>query len=311
MRRIVVIAAAGALAIGGVVGFASTSSATTTDCPSGTVPSPNNGAICIPAMDDGGNDSSGNENGGGWGSSTCSYRGSKTPCMDRDLGTWSQGRQCYLQLLVPQPAPSTEVWSTTGGSPADGRIFVCIKPDVPGNPSYVFVKGGGAPNPADLARKALGQLRLARPEIHLAPEPPHRTYVGVDTWLWMPSGQWATLNKSVSAGATTVTVTAAPDHTVWNMGPASTTCYAAGREWKVGHMPKGSTTSCSYTYTQVSDFEPDKTFTVTATLIYQVDWRCTGTCLANAGTLGQVPGLPGTAQEQVGERQSVLVNGKD
>ncbi len=282
------------------------------ECPSGETPVPGtSGQICIPAVEDGGGgsgDTGGNQGGG---PVTCSFRGSKVPCSDPDRGTWSQNRQCYLLLMIPQPRPESAIWVEAGGSPADGRMFLCIRPDVPGNPTYVFMRGGGAPNPVNLARRALGQLQLARPEIHLAPALPHRTYVGVDTWLWIPPGQWATLRKSVSAGATTVTVTAVPDHVVWDMGPSSKTCYSAGREWQVGRMSKGSTTSCSYKYSQVSDFEPGNVFKVTATLTYQVDWRCTGTCPATSGSLGQVDGLPSTTQEQVGERQSVVVNGKD
>lgn len=283
----------------------------TTDCPAGTIPSPGNGSICIPASDGGGGGNNDGGGGGGGGPQVCTYNGSKIPCSDPLRGTWNQSHQCYLSAMIPQPASDSPIWADAGGSPDKGKIYTCNKPGIPGNPGLIFMAGGGAPDPAVLARKALGQMQLAKPAIHLAPALPHRTYVGVDTWLWMPPGQWSTLKKSVSAGATTVTVTAVPDHVAWDMGPSTKVCYSAGREWKIGHMRKGSTSSCSYKYTKVSDFEPGNTFKVTATLTYQVDWQCTGTCLANSGTLGQVPGLPGTAQEQVGERQSVLVNGKD
>jgi hypothetical protein len=125
----------------------------------------------------------------------------------------------------------------------------------------------------------------------------------------MPRGQWSTLRKSVTAGATTVTVTAKPESVAWDMGPATRTCFSAGRAWKVGEMPKGSKTDCSYTYKQVSDFEPDKKFKVAATITYQVDWTCAGNCTIDEGTLGQVPGPIGGAAIRVSERQSVVVGG--
>ena len=74
-------------------------------------------------------------------------------------------------------------------------------------------------------------------------------------------------------------------------------------------MPAGSATDCSYTYTMVSDFQRSKKFMVSAMITYQVDWTCSGTCLAGEGPLGEVDGLPGTSAIAVGERQSVVVNG--
>ncbi|MGH8877084.1 MAG: hypothetical protein ACRD0P_07080, partial [Stackebrandtia sp.] len=95
---------------------------------------------------------------------------------------------------------------------------------------------------------------------------------------------------------------------VWDMGPSTRTCYGAGREWKFGHMPSGSTTDCSYRYEKVSDFEPDGEFHISAQIFYDVDYTCTGNCDEASGTLGDVPGGTGTNQLEVGERQSVLVN---
>ncbi|WP_344769938.1 hypothetical protein [Aeromicrobium panaciterrae] len=213
--------------------------------------------------------------------------------------------------MKPQPPVDSPVWSELGGDPSEGRIYTCGKPGIAATPTLIYMVGGGIPDPEDLARRALDQMQLATPDIHLAPQPPERTYVGLDTWLWMPAVQWATLRKSVTAGATTVTVTAVPKTAVWDMGPANKTCTSAGREWKFGKMQKGSTTGCSYKYTKVSDFQPDKKFRVTSTISYQVDWTCAGACLGNSGTLGRVNGLPGVAAIVVGERQSVVVGGDD
>lgn len=260
------------------------------NCPDGTTPTPidGGGVICIPVVDQG-EGGGGGDNGGGGG------------------GGDGEKPVCDLSYASPQPQSSDPAWE--GHSPDEGDLYLKVCPGW-GNPTYVFLANRNPPpDPAELARRALGQLPLARPDVHLAPDPPAKTYVGLATWMWMPPAQWSTLKKSVSAGATTVTVMAVPESVAWDMGPATKTCYSAGREWKVGKMPRGSKTTCSFIYKQVSDFEPDNKFQVAATITYQVDWTCAGDCLANAGTLGAVPGPTGGAAIRVSERQSVVVGG--
>jgi hypothetical protein len=176
-----------------------------------------------------------------------------------------------------------------------------------GNPTYRFVPNAAdpPPDPAVVAKKALGQLRLTVPEVKFAPAPPAKTYVGLETWLWIPPDQWSTLRKSVTAGATTVTVSAAPKRVLWDMGTGTTQCHDAGRPWTVRQMPARATTTCKYVYQRVSDFQTDRKFMISAIITFDVMWRCSGACLANEGVLGEVDGLPGQSAIRVGERQSV------
>jgi hypothetical protein len=179
--------------------------------------------------------------------------------------------------------------------------------------NFWVAPGAAAPvpvlvDPVVLARRALDQLQLARPSIHMAPQPPLQTYVGLETWLWMDLGQWQPLHLTVTAGPTAVTVTARPVRAVWNLTEGSTTCASAGRPWVKG-MGDDERTDCSYTFTRLSDGQTNDAFAVTSTLIYQVAWTCAGGCLADGGTLGEVSGLPGQAAIRVGERQSVVVRG--
>ena len=273
--------------------FGTASAGADTVCPPGTEPgSIGGGTVCIPVVDPGGPgpDNPPGGGGGNGGSDPCSY-----------------------YIAEPQPPAGTAVWG--GHTPDEGSIYIKDCEDGWGGWGFtlVFIPNGAAtpPNPATLARRALGQMHLAVPDVHLAPAPPAKTYVGLDTWLWMPPGQWATIRKSITAGTTTVTVTAVPQLVEWDMGPGTKVCRSAGREWKVDEMPKGATTSCSYKYSKVSDFLPDRKFRVTATLTYQVDWTCSGNCLSPDGSLGNVDGLPGTASIRVSERQSVVVGGDD
>jgi hypothetical protein len=263
------------------------------NCPGGTTPAPGGGGICVPAIDPG---AGGGTPGGGGG--TPGGGGSGGGEIDPLCGE--------LIPMSPQPPAESPFWE--GHSPDEGKLYMCSLQG-PGSTSIIFVPNADdpPPDPAELARKALEVLKLATPDVHMAPAPPNRTYVGLETW--MPPGQWSSLNKSVTAGDTTVTVTAVPKSVLWDMGPSSMTCYSAGREWRSGQMPKGAMTDCSYKYEKISDFEPGKKFKISSTITYQVDWTCDGECLSDEGTLGEVPGPAGGAAISVGERQSVVVSG--
>lgn len=275
-----------ALLAGTIVGLAPASAEANSKCPPGSTPAPAEvGTICIPAVD----------------------RGNPGQPDKPDKPSRAGDDPCNYFLASPQPPAGSPPWG--GHSPEDGKIYMkdCEDSWEAYGLTLVFIANGqeAPPNPTDLAQRALDQMRLTVPDVRLAPAPPAKTYVGLETWLWMPSEQWRTITKSVNAGSTTVTVTAEPRAVVWDMGAGSTTCYDAGREWKVGQMSKSATTSCQYTYERVSDFQPDKKFKVTATITFRANWTCSGNCLADEGSLGEVDGLPGASAIQVGERQSV------
>ena len=257
-------------------------------CPAGTTPAPGRGGtICIPALDPG------------------DPRHPEGP--NKPVG--SVDDPCNFFLADPQPPAGSPPWA--GHSLDEGSIYT--KDCVDGWEAYgftlVFLANGTAapPNPAVLSQRALEQMRLTVPKVHLAPAPPTMTYVGLETWLWMPPSQWSTLTKSVTVGNTTVTVTAEPRRVRWDMGAGSTVCYDAGRVWVVGQMSTNATTSCQYTYEEVSDFQPDGKFPVSATITFRARWTCSEDCLAAEGSLGEVDGLPGRSSIRVGERQSVNI----
>jgi hypothetical protein len=150
-------------------------------------------------------------------------------------------------------------------------------------------------------------MPLAKPTVNMAPEPPLMTYVGLPTWLWMDEGQWGNVTGSATAGSTTVTVVAEPVRVTWNLGDGVETCASAGREWRRG-MSSAEQTDCAYAFQRVSDFEPGGVFEVRAIISYAVNWTCAGSCLAAAGTLGEVSGATSDVVAiRVGERQSVVI----
>lgn len=273
-------------------------------CEEATAPGGGIVEICVEAP---GSGDPGEIGGGDGGADVCrSSGGVVIPCQIPWAGYWFAAQDCYAQpATVP---PTSELWGEQ--DPSSGSFWTCRATSLglaypPGEPFFV---GGGAaplPDPAVLAQQALDQMQLATPDVNLAPAPPLMSYVGLETWLWMPEGQWSTLTNSVTAGATTVTVEAVPVRTTWDLEVGSTTCASAGRAWVRG-MGDSAQTDCSYTFDRVSDADG---FAVSAVLTYQVDWTCTGACLAGAGSLDEVDGLPGAAAIRVGERQSVVTSG--
>jgi hypothetical protein len=202
------------------------------------------------------------------------------------------------------------VWG--GNDPTKGKMWYCTNYQGPGTGGYWFyVPDGSTPalvDPGEVAQNALDEMPLQQPEVHLAPAPPLKTYVSLATWLWMTPGQYRRIAMTVTAGSTSVRVQAVPVRVEWEMGDGFTeTCHSAGRPWVRG-MPEAVQTTCSHTYETTSESEPGGKFDIAATIFYQVDWTCTGACLSTAGTLGEVPGLPGTSAIAVAERQSVVIN---
>lgn len=300
---------AGVLIVITMQSVASAASATG-ECPPGQAgqPVPGHGTICVTVSDPG---TQGESQAAGsthsTGTAMCTYQGRQIPCVTPD-GVWFAAHQCYAQPLRPQPSAESPAWA--GHSPDEGEVWVCVTYAGPVTGGYwFFVANGQTPalvDPADVAANAVGQLPLAVPALHLAPGPPHMTFVGLPTWLWIDSSQWHELSLTVTAGATAVTVRARPRRVTWDLTTASTVCDSPGRAWTTG-MSSRLSTDCSYTFDLVSASEPDGRFGVTATLTYEVDWACSGACLSDAGSLGEVDSLPGQSAIRVGERQSVVV----
>lgn len=278
-------------------------------CPDGQVPSEGPvGWICIPAIDPGNDPEPGEDppgdGGDDGGTQGCrDEAGAEIPCSRDGLRWYGAPRFCYAGPQSPQNPPPA------GFTADEGTWYECVL-DSTGNTGTLSVwwAEGGAPPPVDpavLAERALNTMQLATPDIHLAPQPPLMTYVGLATWLWTDPGHWADITASASAGATTVAVVATPVRIDWDMTEGTTSCTSAGRVWETG-MSEAEETDCSYTFTTTSDGQVDDKYPVSAAITYQVDWTCSGTCLTDSGTLGEVDGASDSAAIRVGERQSVV-----
>ncbi|MCX6398397.1 MAG: hypothetical protein NTX33_00505 [Propionibacteriales bacterium] len=262
--------------------------------------------VCVTAPGNPGGGGGGGQNGGG-GPVKCYDQEKEIPCGN-GLGVWFSDPGCYAAPMAPQPPADSANWE--GHNPKQGSIYTCLlTPGIPFQNAYFFVANGAAPlpDPRVLAQRALDQLSFETPNIEIAPAPPLATYVGLETWLWIAGGQWRDLSLTVTVGNTSVTVVAAPKRVDWDLTAGTTSCYSAGREWVKG-MSGEAKTDCSYTFSKLSDGQPDEQFPITATLMYSATWTCTGACTLPNGDLGDVPSLPGQAAIEVKERQSVIKN---
>ena len=191
------------------------------------------------------------------------------------------------------------------GGPQPGQwVFpVCAGPGVL-NPMPPFWVSGATPPaagavqvaPVVVAEQAAKQLGFGSPTIEMAPPDGSPQLVGVSSWLWIDPGAWRTLTASASAGPVTTTATATPTKVVWDMGDGdSVTCDGPGTPYSSGDP--NATTDCSYTWPQAG------TFTVSATVYWNVMWTATGA--PGGGNLGLQAGPPAQVQVKVTESQAI------
>ncbi len=223
---------------------------------------------------------------------------------------WSSAGQCYATAIDSPPAPGTEAWQAIAGDATDGTLMVC---DNGGEVFYVPDGENLIPDARTIALNAVKRVPFVTAEVHTAPAPPDYTYVHLENWLWVPEGQWRTVEARAAVGGTAVTVTAEPSKIEWAMGDGYTkVCRNAGRAWVRG-MTDAAKTSCGYAYDTISvrtksgSYDPDGRFGVTAQFFYEVRWSCTGVCSASGGALGEYPGpLSPVSELEVRQRQTVV-----
>ena len=134
---------------------------------------------------------------------------------------------------------------------------------------------GAAPSVPGLIDQAKGQAGLVDPEVIL--DPPGRQVVNFASWLAVPQSEWHVVVASATAGGVTATVTATPTQVDWNMGDGdSLTCDGPGVIYDSSKPASSQSTYCSYTWPRPSYDQPGGTFTVSATIIYQVTTTVTG-----------------------------------
>jgi hypothetical protein len=240
---------------------------------------------------------------------SCLFAGEPIECTS-DVGTWSNTRQCWVRRVVPDPPPGDPRW----GSHVDGSVWSCRPPGAGEGGTAGGGFGGGAywywspdgvdpdvVDPVDLAEEAIERMRLLAPRVGMTPLAADAPMVvGVPTWLWVANAgprAWGPISRSATAGSTTVTARAQVSSVVWDMGDGHTlTCMGPGTPWSRALGTEASPT-CGHVFERPSVDEPDRTFDVTATTHWEVNW-------SGAGQTGRITfTLSGTRELEVTEIQ--------
>jgi len=229
------------------------------------------------------------------------------PCTS-EYGYWSNGYNCYISLLDPQPPAGDPNWQ--GHEPGDGAIYNCYQPQT-GILIWIWSQdpppnSGTGPTPREVAQIAIEQMDLRAIDIGITPEPGEDSIgiVGMPVWMWAANPDEHTvgpITESASAGGITVTATAKLHTITWDMGDGSeVTCMSAGTAYKASYG-RAKSPDCGHTYEKSSSKKPDGKYTVTATSDWVITWEGAG----QTGTI-RLNGLTRSAAIAVGEAQ-VLV----
>ncbi len=186
------------------------------------------------------------------------------PASARVDGQW------YRPYCLP---PEAAVWR------ADGPL-AAFTPTAPAPPP------GGVPAEV-LAAQAAAQIALPAPTPATAPPRDIVGLVGIATWLWVDPAAWAPLSATAEAGPVSVTATATPVRTVWDLGEGHgrrpVTCNGPGKPY-LFHVPDDQQqTGCSYVFQWASDDhrhdthgeDPDDLYHARASIVWAVTWTAT------------------------------------
>lgn len=229
------------------------------------------------------------------------------PCTT-EYGYWSNGWNCYIQLLDPQPVAGDPGWQ--GHEPGDGAVYMCYQPQ-----SHLLVhvwsadpppNSGAGPTPREVAQLAIDDMKLTAINIGIAPKAEDGSVglVGMPVWMWAAEpGEhtWGPISASASAGGITVTATARVHKITWDMGDGNkVTCTKPGTPYKAAYG-NAKSPDCGHVYTKSSWSKADRKFAVSATSDWVIEWEGAG----QTGTI-RLNGLVREAQIAIGEAQ-VLV----
>lgn len=162
---------------------------------------------------------------------------------------------------------------------------------------------GGDHVPAEvIVQRAVTRLELPEPVIRTSPDEDFVQVVHVPTWMWVERETWGPVSATAAVDGVKVTATAHPRIAVWSMGEGgSVVCHGPGTPYTDAYGPKAPSPDCGYTYQRASLSAPDKAFTVSVQVTWDVEWH-------GGGQAGVVPGLVMGAERQlmVDEVQAVV-----
>ncbi|GAA1578392.1 hypothetical protein GCM10009742_22930 [Kribbella karoonensis] len=242
-------------------------------------------------------------------SAECRFRGALVPCVDAELGSWSNGHQCYMKREEPQPPPGDYRWQ----GHTDGTVWACTREQgydlgrhivtewvwLPGRPDTVVV------DPVTVAYEAIAQMQLAAPLIKTAPATGQIGLVNMPVWMWVTKSEntWGPIVRTASVPGLSVTATAQVKAINWSMGDGKTVrCEGPGTPYSAAMGTKASPT-CGHRYVKTSRKLPNCRYPVTAVAQWDITWEST---LGDTGQIGMTQ--QAATRLRIGEAVPVLVD---
>ncbi len=164
------------------------------------------------------------------------------------------------------------------------------------DPADPFAGVAATERAVDEARRRL-ELPAPRPALN----PPGEQLVGVPTWLWLDAPP-VTGSATASVAGVAATVTARPTGVRWDMGDGTHLTCDEGTPYDPSRPPRDQHSSCTHAFTHASTRQAGGTYTVTATVTYDVSWTATTGGSGELGALTRSTEVP----VRVSEAQALI-----
>ncbi|WP_017569868.1 hypothetical protein [Nocardiopsis halotolerans] len=165
-------------------------------------------------------------------------------------------------------------------------------------------------DPVTLIQESMDSFELPRPTIGTSPGSDSLILVNTPVWLWLESQEWEAAEASAEVPGWSLTVTATPTFTVWDLGDGTRVrCEGPGTPFDPAvHDPAEASPDCGHVYTLPSDTQPDGTHTVTVEVGWDVGWELSdGEAGDEAGELDPVT-TTSRVELQVVESQGLVTD---
>ncbi|MEU0242339.1 hypothetical protein ABZ234_32065 [Nocardiopsis sp. NPDC006198] len=135
---------------------------------------------------------------------------------------------------------------------------------------------GEAPtDPVTLIQESMANFELPPPQIETSPGSDSLVLVNTPVWLWVESQDWEAEEASAEVQDWSLTVTATPTATVWNLGDGTQIrCEGPGTPFDPAvHDPASASPDCGHVYDLSSDSQPGGTYPVSVQVGWDVGWE--------------------------------------
>jgi hypothetical protein len=130
-------------------------------------------------------------------------------------------------------------------------------------------------DPVTLIQESMANFELPPPQIETSPGSDSLVLVNTPVWLWVESQDWEAAEASAEVQDWSLTVTATPTSTVWNLGDGTQIrCEGPGTPFDPAvHDPESASPDCGHVYTLPSSSQPGGVYPVSVQVGWDVGWE--------------------------------------